>query len=276
MNELIKVTDSKVGAGQAQTVNARELHAFLGSKVRFNDWIKKRIADFGFQDGFDFVRFELQAGMKMAENGGEIGGVASSQKNVALQSMGYESSGQQGRIEYAITLDMAKELAMVERNAKGKQARQYFIECERRAKAVDPVAMLNDPAAMRGLLLSYSEKVIALEAENRQIKPKADALDRIANTDGSFCIRDAAKNLQVQESRLRLLLCQRHWIYRRPMGTSWLAYSDKIQQGLMEHKVTQGEKGDGSTWTSTQARITAKGMARLAEQISGAGSMGMH
>jgi phage anti-repressor protein len=136
MNEIstptIPVTHSLIGDAEVQSVNARELHAFLESKIRFNDWIRQRIEQYGFKEGDDYARFELDAGMKMTEAGGDLGGLDNAQKNVALESMGYKSFGQQGRIEYAITLDMAKELSMVERNDKGKQARRYFIECERR------------------------------------------------------------------------------------------------------------------------------------------------
>lgn len=95
--------------------------------------------------------------------------------------------------------------------------------------------------------------------------PKVQALDRIATySDGSFCIRDAAKNLQIQEKRLRQWLSEHNWIYRRPMGSGWLAYSDKLKAGLLEHKMTTGNKADGSEWTDTQVRVTAKGMAKLA------------
>ena len=58
-------------------------------------------------------------------------------------------------------------------------------------------------------------------------------------------------------------LQQMGWIYRRPMGSGWLAYQDRITVGHMEHKVTTGDKSDGTEWTSTQVRVTAKGMARL-------------
>lgn len=133
---------------------------------------------------------------------------------------------------------------------------------------IDPMQVLSDPTAMRGLLLSYSERLIAVEAENDAMKPKVNAFDRLATADGSFCIRDAAKNLQLQEGSLKKLLVEKHWIYRRPMGAGWLAYSDKLQHGLMEHKVTTGNKADGSEWISTQPRITGKGMIRLSSLLS--------
>ncbi|WP_394779077.1 phage antirepressor KilAC domain-containing protein [Undibacterium sp.] len=144
-----------------------------------------------------------------------------------------------------------------------------FFELSQAATPVDPMQVLNDPAAMRGLLLGYTEKVIQLQDAVNSLAPKADALDRLATADGSFCIRDAAKTLQLQEKAFKQLLSELRWIYRRPMGSGWLAYSDKLQMGLMEHKVSSGEKGDGSEWIDTQARVTPKGMSRLAEIIEG-------
>lgn len=133
------------------------------------------------------------------------------------------------------------------------------------AEAADPAKALNDPATLRHVLLGYTEKVIALENQVQDLKPKAGALDRIVTgSDGSFCLTDAAKALQVQPRKFLARLQQMGWIYRRPMGSSWLAYQDRLTVGLMEHKVTTGEKSDGSEWTSTQVRVTAKGMARLA------------
>lgn len=232
--EIVAIT---VDADGKKTVNARELHAFLEAGSEFRHWIKDRIEQYGFSENIDFITSE-----KIIRGGKAI--------------------------DYHITLDMAKELAMVERNEKGKQARQYFIECERKA-SINPVDLLNDPTAMRGMLLNYTEKVIQLENHVKELVPKADALDRFATfTDGSFCLRDAAKTLQIQEKRFVQALHERHWIYRRPMGTGWLAYSDKLQSGLMEHKVTTGHKGDGSEWASTQPRITAKGLAKLSEIFS--------
>jgi phage antirepressor YoqD-like protein len=125
------------------------------------------------------------------------------------------------------------------------QAKVYdrMTELESRAPALDPMKVLADPAAMRSLLLNYTEKVLVLEDAVKTLAPKADALDRIATaSDGSFCIRDAAKTLQVQEKKLKKLLIERRWIYRRPMGTGLLAYSDKLQQGVMEHKITRGKE----------------------------------
>ena len=107
MNELIKLTQSAINGEMVQTVNARELHEFLDVSTRYNDWITKRIRDYDFLENQDFVCFT---------------------QNSAKPDGGRPSK------EYCITLDMAKELAMVERNDKGKQARQYFIECEKKLR----------------------------------------------------------------------------------------------------------------------------------------------
>ncbi|MTW19424.1 hypothetical protein GJ689_24850, partial [Rhodoplanes serenus] len=76
------------------------------------------------------------------------------------------------------------------------------MEAELRHRSADPMRALADPAALRSLLLTYSEKVIALEGEVAELRPQADALDRIAQSDGSLCITDAAKTLQVRPKDL--------------------------------------------------------------------------
>ncbi len=230
MNELIKI---EKGSGGIQTVNARDLHGFLESKQNFADWIKSRVADYGFSEGQDFIII-----------------------------LGKSTGGRPSK-DYHISLDMAKELSMVERNEKGKQARQYFIECERRARSEQPIIAFDDPLALRTALLTYTEKVIALEDTVQKQAPKVAALDRIATADGSMCITDTAKHLQIRPKDLFSYLSQNRWIYKRAGNKNWLAYQHRIQQGVMEHKVTTRILGDGVEQISEQARVTPKGIASL-------------
>lgn len=137
---------------------------------------------------------------------------------------------------------------------------------ELEAEATDPVRALNDPGKLRQVLLGYTERVIALESKVVELTPKANALDRLEKVgEGSFCLTDAAKDLQVAPRAFTRKLQEIGWIYRRPQGSGWLAYQHRIAQGVLEHKVTHGEKADGSEWVSSQVRVTARGMARLAE-----------
>jgi anti-repressor protein len=160
IKQLIAISNQVISDDQEEpTVNARELHAFLESKQEFANWIKKRIADYGFVEGTDYVRFELSADLKMAESGGDLSEILALQKNQALETTGCRSFGQQGRIEYAITLDMAKELSMVEKTAKGKQARQYFIACEKQARSnKDCKNCLHQNQALKQELLKANPK----------------------------------------------------------------------------------------------------------------------
>lgn len=105
---LIPVFTGAICDEQAQLVDARTLHRFLGIDTEFRKWVARRIEEYGFQEGEDFRSF-----------------------------LGESSGGRRSR-EYHVTLDMGKELAMVERNDKGRQARRYFIECEKRLQQVAP------------------------------------------------------------------------------------------------------------------------------------------
>ena len=139
--ELIKLTKNEQGI---ETVNARELHAFLEVKTRFNDWIANRISEFGFSENKDFV--------SLTENL-----VSGGKKNV-----------------FHISIDMAKELSMLERNDKGKQARLYFIECERIAKAKQV------PQSFAEALQLAANQAKQLEAQ----AAKVNYFDKVCDTTG--------------------------------------------------------------------------------------------
>ena len=141
------------------------------------------------------------------------------------------------------------------------------------APAVDAIQALGDPAALRGLLLTYSEKVLALQAEKKELEAenqglfgRAMALDRIAEARGSLAITDAAKVLGIRPKQLFAYLRTHHWIYTRPGQKSDHAYQSKLIDGLLEHKVTRFEKIDGPEILTVQVRVTPKGLAVLAEE----------
>jgi len=138
-------------------------------------------------------------------------------------------------------------------------------ELERRV--TDPVFVLNDPASLRGLLGNYAERVLQLESHVADLLPKADALGRIAEGEGSFCVTDAAKTLQVQPKALFAFLRSHRWIYTRPGSSVEIAYQDKLAQGLLEHKTTTVHRSDGSEKVATQVRVTPKGLARLGQEL---------
>jgi phage antirepressor YoqD-like protein len=139
--------------------------------------------------------------------------------------------------------------------------------------AFDPAAFFESPAAMRGLLLSYTEKVLALQAENEVLAVKGDALDRIADADGSFCVTDAAKTLQVRPKDLFSFLRSHGWIYERAGTSGYIGYQSKLTSGLLEHKTTTVHRSDGSEKVTTQVRVTAKGLTRLAQEFPPAMSL---
>lgn len=145
--------------------------------------------------------------------------------------------------------------------------RWYDLETGQAKPVVDPMTALNDPSFLRSTLLTYTEKVIELESQVEEMKPDVEALTRIAKSQGSMCVTDAAKQLQVKPKSLFGIMSQCKWIYRR-LGTPWIGYQDKIQQGLIEHKVTVITKPDGEDKSIPQVRVTPKGLSKLAKLLT--------
>ena len=142
------------------------------------------------------------------------------------------------------------------------------LEAEKQAaQTFDPATILESPAAMRGLLLTYTEKVIALEAEKEAMREDVEAHERLVKADGSLSITEAAKNLGMRPKDLFSWLAQNGWIYRRPNAAAWLGYQSKCNAGLLEHKSTTVLRADGSEKITEQCRVTAKGMSKLARLI---------
>ena len=142
--ELFQISETEINGTLTKTVNARDLHSFLESKQDFSTWIKNRIEKYDFIENQDFCSFH-----KKMER--EIGGTI--------------------RIEYAVSLDMAKELSMVENNEQGRLARRYFIECEKRLKEVQSIEL-------------YIPKTLpdALEAYAKEIRAHNETKALLANT----------------------------------------------------------------------------------------------
>lgn len=130
-----------------------------------------------------------------------------------------------------------------------------------------PATDLNDPAQLRALLLSYSEQHVALQEKVQALLPAQEKLDRIAQADGSFCITNAAKLLQMRPKDLFLWLQENGWIYKRPGSASFLGYHSKTATSLLEHRITTVLRADGSEKVTEQVRVTAKGLTKLAALV---------
>ena len=148
MKALIKITESN---GQ-RAVNARDLHQFLGVKTQFKDWINRRIEEYQFIKGQDF-----EVLLKNEQN----------------------SSGGRPAKEYALSLDMAKELSMVEKTEQGRRARRYFIEMEKVAHA----KAIGNPQFQRTNINSVSVKRVELINTIRDYLKWGD-MNKVANEMG--------------------------------------------------------------------------------------------
>lgn len=226
--QLIPVSPRPVGPETIPTVNARELHSFLEVKRAFSHWIKDQIERARLVENRDFVTAVIK-------------------------------DNRQILVEYYLTIDAGKHIGMISNTDKGFEVRDYFIECERVAK--NPIAQLNDPASLRALLLVNVEKVIALEHKVEVMQPKVDALDRLTDSDGWLCLRDAAKACKMAQNKFIDWLIVNRWLYRDQKGK--LRGRSEKTPTFVNHKITPIPIDDDVDRVSMQPMITAAGLTKL-------------
>ena len=218
MNELIQINYDS----DRPTVSARELHQFLEVATAYKDWFP-RMCEYGFTEGQDFCSFLS------------------------------ESTGGRPAQDAQLTIEMAKELCMLQRNEKGRQARQYFIQLEKD---------WNSPEKVMARALNYAEKELkrvkalnsTLTVDNQIMRPKADYFDELVDRNLLTNFRETAKQLQVKEKAFIQFLMEKKFIYRAKKG-KLMPYADK-NNGLFEVKEQFNEK---TQWSGTQTLITPKG-----------------
>ena len=221
MNELIKVSYDN----DRPTVSGRDLHEFLEVKTAYKDWFP-RMCEYGFVEDTDYCSF-----------------------------LSDRSDGLPGkpRTDHQLTIEMAKEIAMLQRNERGKQARQYFIQLE---------AAWNTPEMVMSRALKMAEKQIAglrlvnseLTVQNQIMQPKADYFDELVDRNLLTNIRETAKQLGIKQSAFVRFLLDKKYLYRDKRGRL-MPYADK-NNGLFEIKESVNEK---TNWAGTQTLITPKG-----------------
>lgn len=131
-------------------------------------------------------------------------------------------------------------------------------------------ALVSQPQFQIPQTLPDALRLAADQAEEISIlQPKADGYDLLTDANGSLCLTDAAKNLKIKRIDLINYLNRYGWIYKRRAEDNWIGYQDKIDQGLLWHKVDELPRTNGEIKIVTQVRITPKGLAKLATIFAG-------
>lgn len=224
MNEIIKVNYEN----DRPTVLARELHDFLEVKTAFKDWFP-RMCEYGFSEGIDYCSF-----------------------------LSNRSDGLPGKPKHdaQLTIEMAKEICMLQRNERGKQARQYFIQLEKD---------WNSPEKVMARALQIADRRIkALEVKMEEQKPKVLFAESVEAAKTSILIGELAKLLKqnginIGQNRLFEWLRNNGYLIRRQGSDYNMPTQRAMAMGLFEIKETTITHSDGHIHVSKTPKVTGKG-----------------
>lgn len=210
-------------------VSARLLHKELGVKTRFSQWVEQNFKM--FEEGEDFSPV-----------------VTTTHQN--------QHGGSQELQDFAIKLDMAKHLAMISKTPKGGEVRQYFIQVEKEYNSPEKI--------MARALLMANNKVLTLETQVEELKPKALFADAVAASKTSILMGELAKlmnqnGVKIGGTRLFAWMRENGYLIKRK-GQDWNTPTQRaMEMGLFEIKERTHSNPDGSIIISRTTKVTGKG-----------------
>ena len=229
MNELITITTNEVGE---PTVLGRELHEFLEVKTLYKDWFP-RMVEYGFTEGKDFNPL----------------------KNEQVRFEGNREVTRE-LIDHLLTIDMAKEICMIQRTEVGKQARQYFIQVEKD---------YNSPEKIMARALRIAEKELStLKLENKvqaqqiaELQPKATYYDLILQCPSLLSVTEIAKDYGLSAKGLNKILHEQGVQFNQ--SGVWFLYSKYQDKGYTSTKTQNYNRPDGTQGSRVHTYWTQKG-----------------
>ena len=228
MNELIKINYDS----ERPTVSGRDLHEALKVKTAYKDWFP-RMCEYGFIEGTDFCSFLS------------------------------ESTGGRPAMDHQLTINMAKEICMIQRNEKGKMFRQYFIQVEEKWNSPEAVmarALQFANNQLEKLKSSNQELVEVIAAKDQQIaemQPKASYYDLVLNCKDLVSISVIAKDYGWSARRMNNYLHEKKVQYKK--GKIWLLYQKYAEKGYTSTKTQTYAGNDGNMHTSVHTYWTQAG-----------------
>lgn len=225
--KLITITEQNGN----KAVSARELHSFLDVKADFSTWCK-RMFEYGFENQIDYSLAKI--GERNAHN----------------------------KIDYALTLDCAKEISMLQRSEKGKEARKYFIECEKKIKESIPALSRRQLAMM---VIQQEEENERLLLENEKMRPRSEFVDKVFNTEGLVAIGEVAKILKLPYGRNTLFnVLKEKGIFFKNKNEP---YQKFVSNGYFELKEKFQQRNNHSPLLIIQTFATQKGLGFIAKEL---------
>lgn len=238
MNNLISV---QVNENQEQTISGRELHMFLGVDTPYKKWFD-RMCEYGFEENRDYLVTDI-----FVPN---------------------SNGGKQNQVEHILKLDMAKELCMLARNEKGKQARHYFLEVERDWNSPEKV--------MARALVIARKQIDTLKLENTmqqqviaEFKPIKEYVDTILSSEDTVTITQIAADYGLSAKALNKILNEQCLI--RKVGGQWVLYSSHMQKGYTRSETIDVARADGSVKVVMNTKWTQKGRLKIHELLTAIG-----
>lgn len=224
-----------------QYVSGRDLHMFLEISTRYNDWFK-RMCEYGFVENLDYTPI--------------------TQKRVTAQGNAMKQT------DHELTIEMAKQLCMLARNDKGREAREYFIEVEKEWNS--PEKVMSRALKIANNVINEQKVIIAQQEQQiAEFQPVRDYVDEILSSTSTLTTTQVAADYDLSARALNKILHEAK--LQRSVNGQWILYKDEMGKGYTKSETFTFTRTDGRLDSKIQTKWTQKGRLRIHEILTAKG-----